>query len=42
MPGKPWWVPVALEFQEFTQRNIRQVLIRRLWQPGVDYKLIAK
>jgi integrase len=31
-----------LEFPHFSQRNIRQVLIRRLWQSGVDYKLIAK
>jgi integrase len=31
-----------LAFKHFTQRNIRQVLIRRLWQSGVDYKLIAK
>ncbi len=31
-----------LNFKNFTQRNIRQVLIRRLWQSGVDYKLIAK
>jgi integrase len=31
-----------LEFKNFSQRNIRQVLIRRLWQSGVDYKLISK
>ena len=31
-----------LKFKHFTQRNIRQALIRRLWQSGVDYKLIAK
>jgi len=31
-----------LELPHFSQRNIRQVLIRRLWQSGVDYKLIAK
>jgi len=31
-----------LAFPNFTQRNIRQALIRRLWQSGVDYKLIAK
>jgi integrase len=28
--------------KNFTQRNIRQVLIRRLWQSGVDYKLISR
>jgi hypothetical protein len=28
-------------FPHFGQRNIRQVLIRRLWQSGIDYKLIA-
>ena len=33
---------VRLGFPAFTQRNIRQVLIRRLWQSGVDYKLISK
>jgi len=26
----------------YSQRSIRQALIRRLWQSGVDYKLIAK
>lgn len=31
-----------LKLKRFTQRNIRQGLIRRLWQSGVDYKLIAK
>ncbi len=31
-----------LGFKHFTQRNIREGLIRRLWQCGVDYKLIAK
>jgi integrase len=31
-----------LGFHAFTQRNLRQVLIRRLWQAGVDYKLISK
>ena len=31
-----------LEYPQFTPRNIRQVLIRRLWQSGVDYKLISK
>lgn len=31
-----------LGFPHFSQRNIRQSLIRRLWQSGVDYKLIAK
>jgi hypothetical protein len=31
-----------LNFKHFTQRNIRQVLIRRLWQSGLDYKLISK
>jgi integrase len=30
------------KFPHFSQRNIRQVLIRRLWQSGVDYKLISK
>ncbi len=33
---------LRLKFPHFSQRNIRQVLIRRLWQAGVDYKLIAK
>jgi integrase len=33
---------VRLGFPHYSQRNIRQVLIRRLWQSGVDYKLIAK
>ncbi|MCX6921869.1 MAG: tyrosine-type recombinase/integrase [Verrucomicrobia bacterium] len=31
-----------LQFPHFSQRNIRQVLIRRLWQSGLDHKLIAK
>ncbi len=31
-----------LNLRNFTQRNIRQGLIRRLWQSGVDYKLISK
>jgi integrase len=31
-----------LEFPHYSQRNIRQVLIRRLWQSGLDHKLIAK
>jgi integrase len=31
-----------LGLPHYSQRNIRQVLIRRLWQSGVDYKLIAK
>jgi integrase len=31
-----------LEFKNFSQRSIRQALIRRLWQSGVDYKLISK
>ncbi len=31
-----------LGLPHFTQRNIRQVLIRRLWQSRVDYKLISK
>jgi integrase len=31
-----------LEFPNFTQRSIRAFLIRRLWQAGVDIKLIAK
>jgi hypothetical protein len=30
-----------LKFQHFTQRSIRAYLIRRLWQAGVDIKLIA-
>jgi integrase len=29
-------------FHQFTQRNIRASLIRRLWQAGVDVKLISK
>lgn len=33
---------VRLGFHKFTQRNIRAVLIRRLWQSGVDLKLISK
>ncbi|MGH7971597.1 MAG: tyrosine-type recombinase/integrase [Limisphaerales bacterium] len=31
-----------LKFKNFTHRSIRQGLIRRLWQSGVDYKLISK
>ncbi len=31
-----------LGFYQFTQRNIRACLIRRLWQSKVDVKLIAK
>jgi integrase len=31
-----------LGLQHYSQRNMRQVLIRRLWQSGVDYKLISK
>lgn len=31
-----------LNLKNFSQRNIRQVLIRRLWQSGVDHKLISK
>ncbi len=31
-----------LGYPGFSQRNLRQVLIRRLWQSGVDYKLISK
>jgi len=31
-----------LSLGNFSQRNLRQVLIRRLWQSGVDYKLISK
>lgn len=31
-----------LEFPHYSQRNVRQVLIRRLWQSGVDYKLISR
>lgn len=31
-----------LGFLKFTQRNIRAVLIRRLWQSKVDVKLISK
>ncbi len=31
-----------LGLQHYSQRNIRQVLIRRLWQSAVDYKLISK
>ena len=31
-----------LGMPKFSQRNLRQVLIRRLWQSGVDYKLISK
>lgn len=31
-----------LGYYSFTQRNIRQALIRRLWQSQVDHKLISK
>ena len=31
-----------LDLSHFSQRNIRAVLIQRLWQAGVDVKLIAK
>jgi integrase len=31
-----------LDLKNFSQRSIRQALIRRLWQSGVDYKLISK
>jgi integrase len=31
-----------LDFRHFSQRNLRQVLIRQLWQKGVDRKLIAE
>jgi hypothetical protein len=31
-----------LGLKHYSQRNIRQALIRRLWQSGVDCKLIAK
>ena len=31
-----------LGFPHFSQRNLRQSLIRRLWRAGVDYKLISK
>jgi integrase len=31
-----------LGYHPFTQRNIRAALIRRLWQSGVDIKLISK
>lgn len=31
-----------LGFYNFTQRNMRQALIRRLWQSQVDHKLISK
>ena len=31
-----------LGFRHFSQRNLRQVLIRQLWQKGVDRKLIAE
>lgn len=34
--------PLMLDEWIGQQRNIRQVLIRRLWQSGIDYKLIAK
>ncbi len=33
---------LRLKLKHFTQRNIRQVLIRKLWKAGVDYKLISK
>src|SRR5207248_9526996 len=31
-----------LGYRHFSQRNLRQVLIRELWQKGVDRKLIAE
>jgi integrase len=31
-----------LAYHNFSQRNIRQALIRRLWQSQVDHKLISK
>lgn len=31
-----------LKLPHFSQRNLRQCLIRRLWQAGIDRKLIAK
>jgi integrase len=31
-----------LGLHHFTQRNLRQLLIRQLWQKGIDRKLIAK
>jgi len=31
-----------LGFPHFSQRNLRQVLIRELWQKGIDRKLIAQ
>lgn len=31
-----------LNFRRFTQRNLRQVLIRELWQARIDRKLIAE
>lgn len=33
---------IRLKLPHFSQRNLRQCLIRRLWQSGVDRKLIAK
>ena len=33
---------VRLGLPHFSQRNLRQSLIMRLWRAGVDYKLIAK
>jgi integrase len=33
---------VRLNLPHFSQRNLRQCLIRRLWQSGIDRKLIAK
>jgi integrase len=33
---------IRLGYRKFSQRNIRAVLIRRLWQARVDIKLIAK
>jgi len=31
-----------LDFPHFSQRNLRQVLIRHLWQSGIDRKLIGE
>lgn len=33
---------VRLKLPHYSQRNLRQCLIRRLWQAGVDKKLIAR
>ena len=32
----------ALNLPHFTQRNLRAMLIKRLWKSGVDVQLIAK